>query len=95
MAQLIEEELGGQISFSAFKRVKLFRRKSQLWNTVGENPEICTEIVGVVMIIYPIKTYYKSKNIQAGMKPDCSSVGGVEGTGIMAGLCAKCPKTNY
>ena len=23
MAQLIEEELGGQISFSAFKRVKL------------------------------------------------------------------------
>jgi hypothetical protein len=96
MAQLIEEELGGQISFSAFKRVKLpsggglsFEIQS------GENPEICTEIVGVVIDHYPIKTYYKSKNIQAGMKPDCSSVGGVEGTGIMAGLCAKCPKNQF
>jgi hypothetical protein len=96
MAQLIEEELGGQISFSAFKRVKLpsggglsFEIQS------GENPEVCTEIVGVVIDHYPIKTYYKSKNVQAGVKPDCSSVGGIEGTGIIGGLCANCPKNKF
>lgn len=99
LAQAVSEEMDG-LGTLPFDRVKIPTGGNVAFKLPGEgeNPEMVTEIVGVILDHHPINAYWGKKFAGGNEAPDCSSYNGKEGIDRVTGVireCASCPYNRF
>ena len=94
--EAMEEELDGMNL--SFGRVKMPSGGGLTFELPGEdenNPEIVTEIVGVIVDKHPLNGCWLEKYNGQNNPPDCSALDGKNGIGNPGGHCAECPYNQW
>lgn len=92
IAEAIAEEMDG-LGSVPFDRVKIPSGGGLAFEIPGdddEDPQIATELVGVILYHHPVNAYWKEKFSGGNEQPDCSSYDGKVGIDRETGECKDC-----
>lgn len=97
LAEAIAEEMDG-LGSVPFDRVKIPSGGGlafEIPGEDGEDPQITTELVGVILYHHPVNAYWKEKFAGGNEQPDCSSFDGKRGVDRETGECKDCASCPY
>lgn len=93
---IMAEEMEG-LQFN-FDRVKIPSGGGIAFEVPTDNPDepdMTKEILGVIVDHHPINAYWQNKYEGQNSPPDCSSLDGKFGTGILGGSCKTCKLNQF
>lgn len=61
----------------------------------SDEPEMVSEIIGVIPYSHPAYAYYQTKYEGGNNPPDCGSFDGITGIGTPGGACRDCPYNKF